>query len=291
MPVLRRSAGGLAAVALLCACAAVRLPPALDPAQRQSGGMAADEFPAQVRIDRPGMTCRGATAAARTAIRKLGYAVDSVLPPAPGETGEIRARRHSGWRTGSPGDAYGVAVRMTCDDNGAAIAAATEEPLRARLAFQRDFPTEFARASLPRVAPPHSATRHPPARLRVGIEPLGGSAAAERLGGSPEATGLTPVRIAISNHTETHYRITVHSIQLVSEEGREVRPLAIDELATRLSAEAFDRVTREVLRDTDLPPGVDVVGYVYVPAAAYRRAKLQLVESDSGEAEGFSVEY
>lgn len=291
MPVVRRGTGGLAGLALLSACAAVQLPPPLDSAARTAGGMGETEFPAQVRIEQPGMTCRSATAAARTAIRKLGFETQSVLSPAPGETGEIRAVRHTGWKSGYAGSAHAAAVRISCDDRGAAIVAATEEPFRDRLNFKRDFPTQFDRAIVRRGGLPTDQARRPPADLRVAIEPISGRTAAQQIGGTPEVIGLTPVRIAISNHTDTRYRFDTQSIQFVSQEGVQVQPLPFAEVAGRLTPEWSERARTDQLRSAEIPPGTDVTGYIYVPAAAYRRAVLLLIEVESEEAEGFAVEF
>jgi hypothetical protein len=184
-----------------------------------------------------------------------------------------------------------VAVRLTCDDRGSVIEAATEEPLTERLAFRRDFPVEIERAVSLRIRQPRVASRQPPAKLRVSIKPLIGSEAAERIGGTPETLGVTPVRITITNSTDLLYRFQARRLQLVTEEGSRKRPLSIDEVLARLAPEWHDRVRGDQLKDTDIAAGTSVTGYVFVPAAAYRRAKIALIEAESEEAEGFSVEF
>jgi len=237
------------------------------------------------------MTCRAATAAARTALKRMGYAIDTVLPPAPGSTGEIRASRHTGWSAGYAGDAYQIAVRLTCDDRGSVIEAATEEPFSGRLAFKRDFPGEIERAVSVRVRQPQIAARQPAAELQVSIKPLVGSEAAQQIGGTPEILGVTPVRVTITNHTDLLYRFQVKRLHLVTEEGSRKRPFVIEEVVERVASDWRERVRSEHLTDSDVAPGSSISGYVYVPAAAYRRAKLALIEAESEEAEGFSVEF
>ncbi len=237
------------------------------------------------------MTCRGATAAARAALKRMGYGVDTVLPPSPGLIGEIRAVRHTGWYTGEVGATYGVAVRLTCDDRGSVIEAATEEPLQKRLAFRRDFPTEIERAVTTRVRQPRIESRQPLAMLRVSIKPLSGGDAVEQIGGAPEILGVTPVRVAITNRTDLHYRFKVRRLQLVTEEGNRVRPLAIEQVLSKLPPEWRDHARSEQMIDGDIAPGARVSGHVFVPPAAYRRAKVVLIEAESEEAEGFSVEF
>lgn len=287
MPGVSQRHLALAALLFLTACSSPKLPPPIARGTTTLPG----SFPAQVSLERPGMTCRSATAAARTALKRMGYAIDTVLPPAPGSTGEIRALRHTGWSSGYAGDAYQVAVRLICDDRGSVIEAATEEPLSKRLAFKRDFPVEIERAVSVRVRQPRIAARQPPAKLRVAIKPLVGSEAAQQIGGTPEILRVTPVRVSITNHTDLLYRFQVNRLQLVTEEGSPRRPFAVEEVVARVPPDWRERVRSKHLTDSDLAPGTTISGYVFVPAAAYRRAKLALIEAESEEAEGFSVEF
>jgi hypothetical protein len=277
-----------AAAALLAGCAAPTLPP---PIER---GAPIDaprpEFPAQVRLERPGMTCRAATKATRAALKRMGYSVESVTTPSPGVLGEIRALRHGGWSTGEPGDAYQVAARLICDDRGSIIEAATEEGFAARRALERDLPLAVDAATTARTNRPAPTARRA-AKLRLAVEPLRGAAAAQVVGGAPEIVGVTPVRIRVDNQTETLYRLQARRVKLVTQEGRSNEPLDIDEVAAALAPE-WQAVARErQLGDVDVAPGTAVSGYVFVPAAAYRRAKVVLIEAESEEAEGFSVEF
>jgi len=287
MPGVSQRYLALAALLFLTACASPRLPPPIARGTTPLPG----SFPAQVSLERPGMTCRAATAAARTALKRMGYEIDTVLPPTPGSTGEIRAVRHTGWSAGYAGDAYQAAVRLVCDDRGSVIEAATEEGLSERLAFKRDFPVEIERAVSVRVRQPSIASHQPPAKLQVAIKPLVGSEAAHQIGGTPEILGVTPVRVSITNHTDQLYRFQVNRLQLVTEEGSPRRPFAVEEVVARVPSDWSERVRSAHMTDSDLAPGTTISGYVFVPAAAYRRAKLALIEAESEEAEGFSVEF
>ena len=277
---------------LLSGCSTTTLPP---PIQQPSGSrvfkIPGREFPAQIRIERSGMTCRTATKAARATLKRMGYDVQSVVPPTPERTGEIRALRHTGWYTGDGGDSYGVAVRLHCNDHGSVLEAASEEPLSGRLAFKRDFEKELNVVLSRRVNRPRVEARQQKAGLRVSIQPLGGKAAAEQMGSSPGVSGLTPISIRIVNDSPRSYRFTAQRVRLLSEEGKSARPLTKAGVESRLTPAWKDRVTETWLADGTVLPGTTVEGYLYVPAAAYRRAKISLTESESEEAEGFSVEF
>lgn len=284
-----RRLAAVCAVLFCAGCAAPKLPP---PIER---GAALDAprppFPAQVRLERPGLTCRAATRAARTALKRMGYRVESVAPPAPGVLGEVRALRHTGWSTGNPGDAYQVAARLICDDRGSVIEAATEEGLSQRMAFERDFPLAVDGAVAGAKQNPTAQPLTEAARLHLAVEPLRGEAAASVLGAPPEVTGITPVRVRVDNRTADLYRLSARRVELMTQEGHRNRPLGIDEVAAHLAPEWRTAARERRLADADVPPGATVSGYVFVPAAAYQRAKIILIEAESGEAEGFSVEF
>lgn len=274
------------AVLTAVACASPKLPPPIDPS---SGTV--PPFAAQVHLRRPGMTCRGATGAARTALRRMGYSVGSVRAPAPGVVGEIRALRHTGWNTGHAGDAYQVAARINCDDHGATIDAATEEPFSQRRVFKRDFAAAVdaaAQARAQRAPAPRASDNND---LRLAVEPLRGEAAAAIAGAAPDVTGLTPVHIRIDNGSTRLYRLHTRRIKLVTQEGQTHRPLDIDDVLARIAPEWHRSVREGDLADTDVAPGATVSGYVFVPASAYQRAQVILIEAESEEAEGFSVEF
>ncbi len=280
----------IALMLLAAACSAPKLPPPLEKSSPPDS-VAAQEFPVQVRVERHSLTCRAATRAAKTALRRMGYVVETILTPEPGITGEIRAHRNTGWRAGYAGDAYDAAVRLTCDDRGAVMIAATEEGLSERMTFRRDFPLEVDRAIAITVRRREPVSRQVETKLKVLVEPLRGTAAAEITGGTPETLGVTPIRIQIQNQTALLYRLEVERFNLISEEGDRNRPMSADRVASKVPPEWRDRVRKQQLSDGDIKPGGTVGGYIYVPAAAYRRAKVVLIEAESEEAEGFSVEF
>ena len=232
------------------------------------------------------MTCRAAARSAKLALKRMGYVVETINLPEPGVTGEIRAHRNTGWNTGYEGAAYDTAVRITCDDRGAVMEAATEEGLSERMAFRRDFPLEVDRAVARTARRPRPVTRQVEPALQVLVEPLRGSAAAQIIGGTPEGLGVTPIRVQIQNRTKLHYRLEVERFKLISEEGDRNRPMTADRVSAKVPPEWRGRVRQQQLADAEIHPGDSVGGYIYVPAAAYRRAKVVLIEVESEEGVG-----
>ncbi len=286
----------LLAAALLgaAACSTTTLPPPIDSAAR--GADAATEgdreFPTQVRIERRNLTCRAATRAARAALKRMSYGIEQVTPPEPGRPGEIRGYRRTGSIVGDSGDSYRVAIRIECDDQGSVFSAATEEPLSARLAFTRDLPGEIDRAAS-RGKPRRPAERASAetAKLQVSIEPLRGASARAQIGANPESVGVMPVHVRIVNRSQLTYRFTLDRLQLITEERTRHAPIAIDEVAAAVAPEWADHVRQHQIGETAIAPGDTLEGYLYVPPAAYRKAKVVLIDTASEEAEGFSVEF
>ena len=45
------------------------------------------------------------------------------------------------------------------------------------------------------------------------------------------------------------------------------------------------------IADAEIAPGASLKGYLYFPAAAYQRARIELFDVDGEESEGFSVDF
>ncbi len=290
---IRRVSLASIALTLFSACTVERLPPPIQPAKGPRDRVVAEPakaFPAQIRLERPGMTCRSATKAARAALKRMGYVVESIVAPTPDQVGEIRALRNTGWYTGDPGDSFGVAVRLYCNDQGSILEAASEEKLSERMVFKRDFEGEINRAVSRRSIRPRPVANRPQAELQIIVHPLSGSAATQQIGRAA-SSGVTPVLVRIINKSARTYRFKAERVSLTTEERKRVRPLSAGEVADRVTEEWASTANDQQIRDGDIAPGTVLEGYVYVPRAAYRRAKVVLIEAESEEAEGFSVEF
>lgn len=239
----------------------------------------------------PGMPCTEAARVAQAALMRLGFSPDAVALPRPGMPGTIVGRKHSEWSsaTAESGSVSTVTVTITCSNQGAQFDAVTDEPFPGVLSFKTDFPAAIQTAAARGVARPELKDR-PESGLVIRIEPLRGDEAAAEFGADLTTAGITPVRLTIDNRTERTYAFTATAVQLVTEEGERVEPLA-DDQSGALGAELRAAMRRKRIADAAIAPRAVLSGFLYFPASAYRRATLVLVDQETDEEEGFSVEF
>jgi hypothetical protein len=244
------------------------------------------------RVAQPGITCTEATRVGRGALVRLGYTIDTVAEPSAAAPGKVIGRKTTGWSGHAPeaGTTYTAMVRIACSERGARFEAVTDESLIGRL----DFPLSFAKAveavAATRVARPRIDDR-PQHGVIIAVEPQRSPEALDAFGADLPAAGITPVRVQIANRTPRAYTFRAARVSLVTQDGTRRAGLPADEVAGRFDAAVQARVRAGALRDGTLAPGAELTGYLYVPAAAYRRASLVLLDQESEEPEGFSVEF
>jgi hypothetical protein len=93
------------------------------------------------------------------------------------------------------------------------------------------------------------------------------------------------VRIKIQNRTERRYRFRSDKVQLISQEGQ--RLSAVD----GTEAMSGGRVQDQLAEEATIEPGGTLEGVLHFPATTYRRATVVLIDVESDEPEGFSVEF
>ena len=263
-------AAGAAALALLSAC---------------SAGLA------RSHASQVGMPCREAERVASAALVRLGYSADVTVSPRPGVPGTVVGHRVAGWNpySNDTGSTYTVTVTVACSNHGAEFDAVTDEPVPGSLSFRSDFAglVEKLSARLPTKRP---AVDHAETGLVISVEPLRGGDATADFGAGLTAAGITPVRLKIDNRTDRTYRFAAARVQLVSQEGERVEPLADGSLA-KVPADLQAAMHQKQIGDGQLAPHAVLSGFLYFPASAYRRATLVLIDEATDEEEGFSVEF
>jgi len=237
------------------------------------------------------MPCSEAVRVASGALLRLGYSPELIAAPRPGAPGKIVGHKNSGWSaaTPEPGTEYTATVTVTCSNQGAEFDAVTDEGIPAALTFGPDF-----KAALDKVAARH-VTRprlndQPETGLLIAVEPLRGADAAAEFGNDLSSSGITAVRVKIDNHTDRTYDFTTAGVQLVTQEGERIEPLADAQLA-QLATSLHPILQKKRLGDATIAPQAVLSGFLYFPASAYRRATLVLVDQATEEEEGFSVEF
>jgi len=131
----------------------------------------------------------------------------------------------------------------------------------------------------------------PPPPLSVEVEPLLPSQAATEFGAELSTAGIAPVRLRIENRTARVLQFAPRRVRLVKQQGERTVPLPFAEAGARMSAGTKEKMRRVLASDTEVQPGATYRGYLFFPAAAYRRATVILIDRANGEAEGFSVEF
>ena len=230
-----------------------------------------------VLITQPGITCLEAQRLAIEAVRRMGYTVTDSTKPTPGTPGKLVASRGEGE------DQRGMLVTVTCTRLGAEVEAQAEGTVASAgtaTEFQRTFQTVVANRPPPRAA---AATG---LDVILTPEPTGVD-----LGADVRVAEVLPVSVRISNRTPRRYQFRVEDAVLVTADGKTARPLDATTVASRLSPEAASAVQRSALHDQDVIPNSEITGYLFYPLSSYSRARVELLEPESQESEGFSIEF
>ncbi len=247
---------------------------------------------ATARASQPGMPCSQATRVAREALIKMGYLIEKVEPAKPGVPGRVAGTKNAGWNASDPkaGTAYAAQITVTCSDRGADFEGRTDEGFLARMSFRQEFAKTIAALSERKVTRPRVDDR-PETGLLISVEPLRGPDATAEFGVDVTASGVTPVRVRIDNKTERTYQFAGEGVRLVSQDGARSSALDPQQAAAKLPATVGKSLQDKLIGDGEIAPGATRAGFLYFPAAAYRRATLLLVDRATEESEGFRVEF
>ncbi len=236
------------------------------------------------------MPCSEAVRVARGALQRLGYDGRLVTPPQPGTPGTVSGTRAAGYsamrQEVTRRDT--ATVTITCSNAGAQFDATTDEPFPGSLTFRDDFAKAVAAVAAQRTRRPPRVDGRRDTGVLIAVEPLRGADVPRAFGaGLP---GITPVRLKIENRTDRTYAFAAERVRLQMQEGDRATALSPTAAAARAGSSA-PALARAHLADAVLDPGATIEGYLYFPAAAYRRATVALLDQATGEVEGFSVEF
>jgi hypothetical protein len=273
-----------AAPLVVTACTATRpsAPSAPAPAPLESIGT----------VTEAGLPCTQATTVARQVLLKLGYTIDKVEPAKSGQPGRVVGLRNTGWtpRIAEDGDVYRTQITVRCSDTGSTFEGATSEGFTRRLGLRRDFP-DTVTAVIQQPARRAHVHKEPEEGLIISVEPQRGRTASAVFGTDLPASGITPVQVKIDNRTARTYGVSRERVKLVTQDGRNAPPLTTGELADKLGASVSGQLESKLIAEGDLGPGANRIGFMYFPAAAYRRATIILLDRETDEPEGFNVEF
>jgi len=257
-----------------------------------AAGCAASAGFTQSRATLKDMPCTEGARIAQAALLRLGYDGEVVAPAQPGAPGRVVGHKAGGYDyvTNAATHQYTATVTITCSNAGATLDAVTDEPLPGSLTFKSDFTSAVDAVAARRIQRPQLASR-PETGMVITVEPLRGGDARSALGVDLPAAGVTPVRMTIDNRTERTYAFAASGVRLESQEGQRVAPLSSAEVGRLAGAAGQQAASAHALVDAVIAPHQVIKGFLYVPVSAYRRATVVLIDQDTEEEEGFSVEF
>jgi hypothetical protein len=232
-----------------------------------------------VRVAEKGLTCMEAHHVAIDAVRRMGYTITEATKATPGSPGTIIASRAVGTT------AQGLLVRVFCTSQGAEVQATTDQGGLVQLSFSTDFQRNFQAAAATKV-PPRRATE---SGVDVLVTPERG--AAGNVDVDVSHLGVLPVSVRITNHTTRAYGFRAAGVVLQTIDGERVAPLAVTEIAKQLDADAAAALRQKVVADGTIAPNETLTGVLLFSYKAYVRARVELIDRESNESEGFSIEF
>lgn len=224
-------------------------------------------------IETKTLTCEEANQLAYQAVTTLGYSVSSLQVASTGQAGMIEAKKEG---------ASNGRVTITCAGGGIAV-----EPERAGLplpslkgkqiaSFPQLFTQTFNILLMQKgYAPQQGAT------LTMTMTRLNNFESQMELGSDLSAGGVLPVKVVITNNTSRPYGLDAGKVFLMAEGGRRVAPVA---------PPASGR-EKALLGEMTILPGQIVTGYLFYPSGAYSSARTTLIDKETDEGEGFSVQF
>jgi hypothetical protein len=258
------------------------------------------------------LSCDAANRYVYRTVQAMGFAVSDFSPATPAKVGSIRGRR--AWQGSASGEQR-IGVAISCSPAGVTIDAREEgkwlDQITLKRAFYQSYTNilsmtaaeETMQEKIDAGTAPESQQRRD---LQILVEPVRGQGSKLDFDIDLAAAGLLPLRISVNNHTARSYEIAPGKIRLTRADRKRAAPLALEQAAQRIegardpggqpltnlsAGEIADRLHAKLLVAATVRPGGKVSGYLYFPLAEYRRARVVVVEEESGEAEGFLVEF
>jgi hypothetical protein len=242
-------------------------------------GCVAQQPPRKRTIAVPTLSCEEANRLAYRTVTTLGYSIASLQVARPGQPGHIVAKAtREGQKEGQ--------VTITCNEGGAVV-----EPEKTGIAVPSlvgaaekpgEFPQMFMQAfNILRTSQEIAAQQGPEKGLTMTMTQLNKFESQMELGTDLPASGILPIKIMISNNTPRPYSLDANKIFLMSATGGRVAPIAPPAASQGKALQG----------DITLQPGQIVTGYLFYPAGNYTSARTTLIDKETDEGEGFTVQF
>lgn len=266
-----------------------------------AGGVACHPMHSQYVVRRSNITCDQANRYAFESMKTLGYTVTSFEPAAIGRTGLLRGSKAAESGSTRSAGADGI-VNIICEATEVRLEAEQDRLLSQDLTFTRGFYLAFTGIA------DHAASDVAYAEKRSGgiteggvkfkIQPQLALETKLDFGEDLAAGGVLAVKVIVQNGSKVTYSLDPAAIDLRLRGVVEIHLLhlvAAADLDPGIPGPSAASI-EETLRRRRLPggilePGGQAEGFVYFPTGSYARARATLVDVESGESEGFLVEF
>lgn len=240
-------------------------------------GCAAQQPPRKRTIEAPALSCEEANRLAYRTITVLGYVPASLQVATAGSPGHILARKE-----GVPDGK----VTITCGGNGATVEPEKTGVTVPSLLGAAERPSEFSPIftqtfNLLRIQKEYEIQQGPGQGLSMTLTRLNSFESQMDLGADLPAGGMLPVKVVITNNTARPYGLDAAKVYLMTTSGGRVAP--VDPPAAGQGKGLQGELT--------LQPGQTVTGYLFYPAGNYSSARTTLIDKETDEGEGFSVQF
>jgi hypothetical protein len=240
-------------------------------------GCLVQQPPRKRTIEVPTLSCQEANQLAYRAVTTLGFSIVSFQAASPGQPGHILARKES-----RPDGR----VSITCSDSGAIV-----EPEKAGLPIPslignaehpNEFPQVFTQSfNVLRMNQDYAAQKGPEKGLILTMTRLNSFESQIELGADLPAGGVLPIRVVINNNTPRPYGLDAAKVYLLSDGGGRVAP----------SPAPAAGQGKTLQGELTIQPGQTLTGYLFYPAGSYASARTTLIDKETDEGEGFSVQF
>lgn len=240
-------------------------------------GCAAQQPPRKRTIEAPALSCEEANRLTYRTITVLGYAPASLQVATAGSPGHILARKE-----GAPDGK----VTITCGGSGAVV-----EPEKTGLAVPsllgaaerpNEFPQVFTQTfNILRIQKEYEIQQGPAKGLSMTLTRLNSFESQMDLGADLPVGGVLPMKVVITNNTSRPYGLDASKVYLMTAGGGRVAPVAPPASGQGKALQG----------EVTLQPGQTLTGYLFYPAGNYSSARTTLVDKETDEGEGFSVQF
>jgi len=256
------------------------------------------------------ISCEEANRYSYETLASMGYTIASFEPATPSRPGKARASK----KNPVSGAREPVTVSIECRSGGVDIDASEDGKLLGQIDFKRGFHMTFgsvrmmakSRAEQEKRQAQGTADTLQREELNVRLEPVPGQAARLDFDLDLSVAGVLPVRVRVQNPTARAYRLDPDDIQLTRADRERVGALSVDDVAQRMESaktpqgepatslgvsQIAERLRQKLFTTRSVKPQSDSRGFLFFPLAEYKRARVVLTEQESGETEGFAIEF